>query len=354
MKRIIIFTLLMFSVLLFSPVSVNAAPKLNKTSITISKGKNYRLKINKTRKKVKWSSKNNKIATVSSRGKITGRKKGATYIYAKVGRKKYKCKVKVEMPILSTAKCDIFVGEQYSLKLNNCSRVKKFSSNNTSVATVSPKGIITGKQRGTAKIAIKISDNAYYCTIVVKDKPSSTVHIPSGTQDDPKDAYTSFTSDLYDNANFLGNFSITLLDFQSGKDITGITPITKLEKNKYDPDKYEYLYLKFQTKYNYGKNTISAYNLLKNKNVSTIGLFYYDFFDVNFNDHMKDWVRSPSYYDSCPNIYDTKLSPGDTKIYSLLMIIPKNQLLLGYRLQTGVNIGTPDDGFYTFTYFTAK
>lgn len=54
------------------------------------------------------------------------------------------------------------------------------------------------------------------------------------------------------------------------------------------------------------------------------------FLMFNFNDHMKDWVRSPSYYDSCPNIYDTKLSPGDTKIYSLLMLIPKNQLLLGY------------------------
>lgn len=352
MKKIIT-ALLMFSILLFLPTPVNAAPKLNKTSVVISKGKNYRLKIKKNREKAKWSSKNKKVATVSASGKITGRKKGTTYIYAKIGKRQYKCKVKVEVPVLSTTKHDVFVGKHYTLKLNNCSRVKKFSSSNNSIATVSQKGVITGKRKGTAKIVVKISDNTYYCTIIVKNKPSS--RIPSGTQDDPKDAYTSFTSDLYDNANFLGNFSITLLDFQTGNNITGIIPITKLEKDKYDPDKYEYLYLKFQTKYNYGKDIISAHNLFLNKDVFTDRyLYYYDFYDINFNNHMKDWVRSPSYYDSCSNIYDTKLSPGDTKIYSLLMIIPKNQLLLGYRLQTGVNIGTHGEGFYTFTYFTAK
>ena len=55
------------------------------------------MKITGTNKKVKWwKSNDTKIATVSSTGKVTAKKKGTTKITAKVGNKKYRCEIKVK------------------------------------------------------------------------------------------------------------------------------------------------------------------------------------------------------------------------------------------------------------------
>lgn len=72
-----------------------AGAKLNKKKITLTVGKTYKLKVTGTKKKVKWSSSNKKIATVNSKGKVTAKKKGTATITAKVDGKKLKCTVKV-------------------------------------------------------------------------------------------------------------------------------------------------------------------------------------------------------------------------------------------------------------------
>ena len=69
---------------------------LNKKSLTLTVGKTATLKVKGTKKKVVWSSSNRKIATVTKKGKVKARKKGTATIYAKVGKKKLKCKVKVK------------------------------------------------------------------------------------------------------------------------------------------------------------------------------------------------------------------------------------------------------------------
>gem|GEM_PF-5588777 len=78
--------------------SVEAAVKLNKTSATILTGKTLKLKVNgiSSKKKVTWKSSNSKVATVSSKGVVTGLKSGTVKISAKVGKKTYKCSVKVK------------------------------------------------------------------------------------------------------------------------------------------------------------------------------------------------------------------------------------------------------------------
>ncbi|MDO4168087.1 MAG: Ig-like domain-containing protein, partial [Eubacteriales bacterium] len=80
------------------PVSTNAAAKvkLNKTSVKLKVGKKIKLKLKNNKKKVKWSSANKKIATVSKAGLVKAKKKGKTKIIAKVKKKKYVCKVTVE------------------------------------------------------------------------------------------------------------------------------------------------------------------------------------------------------------------------------------------------------------------
>ena len=69
--------------------------KLSKKSVTITKGKSVTLKLKGTKKKPKWSTSNKKIATVSKKGKVVGKKAGNAKITAKLGKKKYVCKVKV-------------------------------------------------------------------------------------------------------------------------------------------------------------------------------------------------------------------------------------------------------------------
>ncbi len=53
------------------------------------------LKLKGTTRKPKWSSSNKRIAIVTSEGKIEARSKGTVKVTAKLGKKKYTCKVKV-------------------------------------------------------------------------------------------------------------------------------------------------------------------------------------------------------------------------------------------------------------------
>lgn len=93
--------LLMLCIILAATISipnVQAASKvkLNKTSVTLQKGKSITLKLKGVKKnKVKWSSNKKKVASVTQKGKVTGRRVGTAKITAKVGTKKYSCKVKV-------------------------------------------------------------------------------------------------------------------------------------------------------------------------------------------------------------------------------------------------------------------
>ncbi len=84
------------------PVKAQAATiRLNKKTVTLQVGKSVTLKIKGTSKKVTWSSTNKKVATVTKKGKVTAKKAGKATIVAKVGGKKYKCKLTVKALPLS-------------------------------------------------------------------------------------------------------------------------------------------------------------------------------------------------------------------------------------------------------------
>lgn len=76
--------------------------KLSKKKATVTIGTPLTLTVKKskadTKKKVKWSSSKKSIASVNKSGKIVAKKPGKTTITAKVGKKKYKCKVTVPAP----------------------------------------------------------------------------------------------------------------------------------------------------------------------------------------------------------------------------------------------------------------
>ena len=92
---------------ILTPSQVQAATiKLNKKTCVINKGSSYRLKIKGTKAKVKWSSSNKKVATVTSKGVVKGVGEGTATITCKAtdgSGKKASVKVTVGAGIASVS-----------------------------------------------------------------------------------------------------------------------------------------------------------------------------------------------------------------------------------------------------------
>lgn len=77
-------------------VTSYTTPKLNCKSATIKRNKTKQLKVSGGLGTIKWSSSNRRIAVVNSKGKVTGKKKGTCYIYARRCGYKMTCKISVK------------------------------------------------------------------------------------------------------------------------------------------------------------------------------------------------------------------------------------------------------------------
>ena len=91
-------------------IHTSAKTKLNKTSLTLEEGEAATLKVTGSKKTIKWSSSDKKIATVTNKGKVTAKKAGNCKIIAKSGSKRYICKLKVikkdNKPVTDTTEKD--------------------------------------------------------------------------------------------------------------------------------------------------------------------------------------------------------------------------------------------------------
>lgn len=141
--------------------------KINKTKETVYVGSSTTLKITGTNQKITWSSSDKKVATVSKKGKVTAKKAGTATIIAKVAGEKYKCKITVKKPSINASKKTIHVDSTYTLKLVG-TNIKSVKSSNDKIATVSKKGVVTGKKAGKATITLTGKDGKKYkCKITV-------------------------------------------------------------------------------------------------------------------------------------------------------------------------------------------
>lgn len=181
MKRII--SLLICCLLLSSIcfVEANAASiKLNKTKISLKSGKTFQLKLNGAKGKIKWKSSKKTIASVNSKGKVTGKKSGKAKITATYKGKSYKCsvnvkKVTIKKISLNKSKLTINKGKTATLKCTvkpkTASNKKlKWTSSNKNVATVDSKGKITAKKSGFTTITVATTDGTKLktkCTVTV-------------------------------------------------------------------------------------------------------------------------------------------------------------------------------------------
>ena len=127
-------------------VSAAKKVKLSRTTVTIYVGKTVTLKLKNNKNKVRWSSSNRNIATVTKKGKVKGKKAGKTTITAKVGKKKYRCRVTIrkkftkhirpqpttkqtEQPITKPSKQELSITDYYN-KLKNFIISNGLASNN--------------------------------------------------------------------------------------------------------------------------------------------------------------------------------------------------------------------------------
>lgn len=155
-----------FASVYIQPITVEAASSvLNKNKVTLSKGQKVKLK---SRKKVsKWISNNSRVASVSKNGTVTAKRNGKAKVTAIVRKKKYTCNITVKnIRIKKTkisGKTSIQTGKSTSLRItvtpSNASNKKiKWTSSNSRIATVSSKGVVTGKRAGTARIYASTTD----------------------------------------------------------------------------------------------------------------------------------------------------------------------------------------------------
>lgn len=120
-----------------------------------------------------WSSEDTSIATVDSKGYVTGKKVGETYIHAKSGKYDLECyvivsknKVAVSGISLDETSVTVVRGKTKTVTAtitpsSATNRLITWSSENTKIATISSSGVITGKSVGTTVITAKSKDGNF-------------------------------------------------------------------------------------------------------------------------------------------------------------------------------------------------
>ncbi len=170
--------LLLFAVLLTAVdiQPVQAAVKLDQTSVNLCVGDSMKLKLTGTAKKPKWKSAAPKVVKVSANGTVKALRAGNTTVTATLNKKNYNCKVNVNRT---------FKVDKTSISIRKNKTVNAYLSENGAVnASIADKKIcsvtfgkwdgdympltIVPKKVGSTTIKFTNSVNSEYCTLKVK------------------------------------------------------------------------------------------------------------------------------------------------------------------------------------------
>lgn len=143
-------------------------PHFKASEVSLYNGGKKTLKVVNSTGTVKWKSSNSKIVKVSQKGVITAVKKGKATIYVTGKDFKVTCKVTVKELFLNKKKTTITEGKKVALKLTGASSTPIWKTSSSTVATVSKKGVVTGKKAGTATITAYVKGKKYTCKVTVR------------------------------------------------------------------------------------------------------------------------------------------------------------------------------------------
>lgn len=156
-----------------------ASRRLSRQSVTIVQGKTTQITMKGvSAKKVKWYSSNKKIATVS-KGKITAVKGGKTTVTARVGSRRYRCKVTVMS--LNATKVTLAKGGTCVLKVKN-GKNTKWESMDPSVVKVSQKGKVLAKKTGVTYVVCRSNGKKLKCKVYVASLNEDSLRLSVDSQ----------------------------------------------------------------------------------------------------------------------------------------------------------------------------
>jgi hypothetical protein len=174
------------------PASAAAKPALNKTKLTLTVGQTATLKVKNAAKKetVKWASKKKAVASVTSKGKVTAKKKGTTVISAtlKKAGKTLKCNVTVkaaaaETPAASTTQAQditaLMAGKSYKGTADAMGTTMDVLS--LTFASDGSSYTVTGQMLDTTTLKMQEIGGTYTATLDGKTV-TVTVTTPTGTE----------------------------------------------------------------------------------------------------------------------------------------------------------------------------
>ena len=235
-KKALGIILLMFMLVL----SMNAqAARISRKKATVKVGKTIQLRVIGAKKAVKWSSSNRKVATVTGKGIVRGKRAGKTTITAGTGGKKYRCVVTVR----GTASKGGTVSYTISVALSQTEAYMKTGDTLKLKATVSPAGIgpvewysldssvasvrnglVTAKKEGTTEIVASVTKGKatawMSCGIVVSTDGGSSES--SSSESSSSESSSSEGSSSRETVHEGGsvNYGISAQSVSVGKELT--------------------------------------------------------------------------------------------------------------------------------------
>lgn len=193
-------------------------------SINVGESVQLKAKVTPTRKAsgiLAWSSSNNKVATVSSKGKVTAKKVGETTITAKAtdgSGKKATCKINVEnavniaaMEILNQQTITFSLDKELALTPAQIEVFNKVNADGTYNRKLSIDSMTTGDNKNYS-ITVNYSDRISKNTYVQVSIPSlsGTVKSMEKRYSEPKAAYTSEEISVWE----VGEYSLKSFSFK--------------------------------------------------------------------------------------------------------------------------------------------
>lgn len=250
-NRMLFTIFLCFLLCLVTDNSAQAAVKINKTNKTMYIDDTFTLKVTGTKQYVLWKSSNKKIASVTTKGKVSAKKTGVCTITAIIGsginNKKLSCKIKVQSRLScknTLVRCYADEYETVRIKAKNLSKYESLviedSDNEIISANWNDKSdyfdiVFIPKKLGVAEIKVKImyEEGRYFdikndsLTFLVISYPDRTGWLKSSYVDF-YDCLSFIPKGFIENTNAILEYKISN---NSDYDLDGIYDVIRFELN---------------------------------------------------------------------------------------------------------------------------